>query len=31
MEAKELGDQTLEMQGRLIQSLGEATKLESLN
>ena len=31
MEAKQLADQTLEMQGRLIQSLGEATKLQSLN
>jgi hypothetical protein len=31
MEAKQLADQTLEMQGRLIQQLVEATKLESLN
>jgi hypothetical protein len=31
MEAKQLADQTLEMQGRLIQQLGNATKLESLN
>jgi hypothetical protein len=31
MEAKTLADQTLEIQGRLIQQLGEVAKLQSLN
>lgn len=31
MEAKTLADQTLEIQGRLIQQLGELAKLQSLN
>jgi hypothetical protein len=31
MEAKQLADQTLEIQGRLIQQLGDVAKLEALN
>lgn len=31
MEAKQLADQTVEIQGRLIQQLGELAKLQSLN
>jgi hypothetical protein len=31
MEAKTLADQTTEIQGRLIQQLGELAKLQALN